>query len=144
MGRRGAWAAFALAAALGLVAGCSKSACEDVQGGCLALHIDGSGSYDRLEGVLVAQSGAVLKTGDEMDAATLPVVLQILPPPAVSTGQASLMRVLGYRDISAVASGQVMISWPDGATVDFTVLLTDGASLDMAVAAPTDLSPHPG
>ena len=124
-GRR---SALAIAALLGVLAGsgCGKGVCESVEGSCLALHVDGTGSYDRLEGVLMASpTGAVLKAGDAATAVTLPVAVQLLPPPGLSTAKAGALRVNGYRGTVMVASGLVTLSWPDGARIDAKLALNE-------------------
>jgi len=134
-GRR--WA-LTVAALLGVLvgSGCDKGVCESVDGSCLALHVDGTGSYDRLEGVLMASpTGAVLKAGDAATAVTLPVAVQLLPPPGVSTALAGALRVNGYRGTVMVASGLVTLSWPDGARIDVKLALNE-----LKVTTPADMS----
>ncbi len=111
--------ALAVATLVGSGSGCDKAACAGVEGSCLALHVEGEGSYDRLEGVLTAPSGMVLKSGDAATEVTLPIAVQILPPPPpFSTALAGAIRVNAYRGTLLAASGMVTMSWPDGARID--------------------------
>ena len=106
--------------------GCTKAVCDGVDGGCLALHVEGTGDYDRLEGVLLTSpTGTVLKAGDATGQVTLPVAVQILPPPSVLTTKAGAIRVNGYRGTQVASSGLVTLSWPDGARIEVKLSLID-------------------
>jgi hypothetical protein len=147
-GRRGTFARAGRAVLLGLAlagaglgGGCAKAVCDGETGGCLALHVEGTGSYDRLEGVLLTSpTGTVLKAGDAAGMVTLPVAVQILPPPGVATTKAGAIRVNGYRGTVIASSGLVTLSWPDGARVEVKLSLIDAAPSDLAIAV-GDMAP---
>jgi hypothetical protein len=138
-GQRWALTVFALVGVL--ASGCEKAVCESVEGSCLALRVDGTGSYDRLEGVLlVSPTGAVLKAGDAATEVTLPVAVQILPPEGLSTAMAGALRVNGYRGTVLAASGLVTLSWPAGARIEVKLALNELPPADMAVTPAADLA----
>ncbi len=134
----------AAALCLALLSGCDKVACEGVQGGCLALTVNGTGSYTKLEGVLRAAYGVTVKMGDTLAPADLPVIIQILPPPGTSTALAASIEVLAYQGAQTVASGQTALAWPDGATVGTTVTLMNGLPMDLSVVLDMNSDLNPG
>jgi hypothetical protein len=122
-----------LATACGLVSGCQKHAvCDEVQGSCMALRIEGRGSYPRLGvelDVEPASGSASRRTGLAPEAVTLPTSLRVLPPPAVLASEVRRVRAYVLDDSGTEAASATMeVSWPEGAHISVTLYLVDGGA----------------
>lgn len=140
-----------LVTASGLLPGCRQhEVCDEVQGSCMALRIEGRGSYPRLGvelDVEPAQGSASRRTGLAPEAVTLPTRMRVLPPPAVLASEVRRVRAYVLDDSGTEAASAAMeVSWPEGAHISVTLYLVDGGadlgpgSVDMGVP---DLAPVP-
>lgn len=113
-----------------LALSCSQSpplyqSCDNIEGSCLALRVLGSGSFAQLR-VRVEVSGATspmpTATGDQ--AATLPVLILLTPPPQVLASQIQRLYVDALDDQGTVQrTGSTSVAWPDGQHSEAVVTL---------------------
>lgn len=99
--------------------------CGQVSGGCLALSVNGSGSFSQLVVRATLAGGLtpmpVAKGGQS---ATLPVYIALTPPPQVKPSQIQRLDVDALDGAGAVLrSGSTSVSWADGTNSAATVNL---------------------
>lgn len=122
-----------LVGALVLLPSCRQhEVCDEVQGSCMALRIEGRGSYPRLGvelDVEPSSGSASRRTGLAPEAVSLPTNLRVLPPPAVLASEVRRVRAYVLDDSGAEAASAVMeVSWPEGAHIGVTLYLVDSDS----------------
>lgn len=120
------------AAALFLLAGvalpgCQPSQpCDNVSGSCLVLRVEGSGSYDSLQGALVGAT-ADLRQGMLVDTPrAFPLVVRMVPPAGVSTSSVTAVRLEALRGGQIAATGTTAkgFAWPDGTHIEAALQLS--------------------
>lgn len=137
------WAAVLLFGALALLPGCRQhQVCDEVQGSCMDLRIEGRGSYPRL-GVELdiepASGSASRRTGLAPEAVTLPTNMRVLPPPATLASEVRRVRAYVLDDSGTEAASAAMeVSWPEGAHISVTLYFVD-SDADLGPGSGVDL-----
>ena len=110
-----------------------KAVCDDVVGSCLALTVEGPGTYDALRTEL--QLPSQTRIGNTTGNIDLPLTLRVLPPSGVSSVDVSGVIVTGMLGGSDQAQARTPpgFAWPEGAHIEATVTLAaagvDGGEL---------------
>lgn len=124
--------------------GCA-SPCNGTDGSCLDLHIDGVGSYSRLEittNMLYSMSPKLVAVVDQNG--DLPARVLLTPPPNISSSSITELQVnsfLGKNDLDPNQSGSLpMLSWPDAAHIEASITLASIISSQDFGATSTDAS----
>lgn len=102
--------------------------CDDVNGGCLVLRVDGTGSFDALRSTALGAGNSTLKISDIGQSVTLPVVVRLPTPPGVSSDSIQSLRVEGLTANVVTANGTTAagFSWPSGTNIEARVTLMPG------------------
>lgn len=104
--------------------------CDGVEGGCLVLRVDGTGTFETLRSTALSASNATLKVSDVAQNVTLPTVLRLPSPPGVVSDNIQSLRVEGLTASMVTANGSTSgFSWPAGTNVEARVTLMPGSPI---------------
>lgn len=116
--------------------------CDEVSGSCLALFVNGRGSFAKLVVTAnVLSDSALMPMAHGTEAASLPVTIALTPPLQLRPSEIKSLRVSALdADGKITAVGTTSVSWPDGTRSTATIEMVSTGSPAGPNTGPVSLS----